>query len=183
MLQCPVQGIFMVLLLLSVLIQSSLTSMYHAMIPPGETVNSFKHPPCIVIDAITSLFNCDALWCISLSLIFLCMPQLIGAPLFRSILSQFKWGGSASYCNLSILPCPALRSDGRKVTYNSQTTVAMTVGAVTKCSLYNIMQQGGYKSEVHISGGRMYHSICIMPFSQLWWRKSMMLGLLFYLFD
>ncbi|KAK0495512.1 hypothetical protein EDD18DRAFT_1332351 [Armillaria luteobubalina] len=133
---------------------------YRAMIPPGEAVETFDHPPCMTFDAIISLFSRGAL---------------------RSVLSWYKWGGTAPYCNLSTLPRPALGSDGRKATYNSQTAVAITVGVVTNCSLYNAAQQGGYKSEAHVSGGKTYHSIRVMPLSQLWRRECTMLGLLFFL--
>ncbi|KAK0477529.1 hypothetical protein IW261DRAFT_1420839 [Armillaria novae-zelandiae] len=133
---------------------------YRAVILPGEAVETFDHPPCMTFDVIVNLFICGAL---------------------RSVLSWYKWGGTAPYCNLSMLPHPALRSDGRKATYNSQTAVAITVGVVTDCSLYNTMQQGGYESEAYVLGGKTYHSIWVMPLSQPWQRESTMLGLLFFL--
>ncbi|PBK65099.1 hypothetical protein ARMSODRAFT_1022524 [Armillaria solidipes] len=85
------------------------------------------------------------------------------------------------------MPRPSFTSNGKKALYAGKTTIAMMVGVVTECFLCRVAREGGYDAEsfdpgsVCVEGSKAYHSIHIMPFSQLWRRESTMLSLIFHL--
>ncbi|KAK0224278.1 hypothetical protein IW262DRAFT_1459342 [Armillaria fumosa] len=129
--------------------------------------NTFEHPACISYDEIISFFSRDAL---------------------RSFISYMQFTGHAPYCNLMTMPTTSFTSDSRKALYASRTVVAMTMGMVMACHLYQPAWEGGYEirdpsgiSDPYIEGGTAYHSITVMPFRQLWRRKTTMLSSIFKL--
>ncbi|KAK0216369.1 hypothetical protein IW262DRAFT_1464908 [Armillaria fumosa] len=129
--------------------------------------NTFEHPACISYDEIISFFSRDAL---------------------RSFISYMQFTGHAPYCNLTTMPTTLFASDGRKALYASRTAVAMMVGMVMACHLYQPAWEGGYEirdpsgiSDPYIEGGTVYHSITVMPFRQLWCRETTMLSSIFKL--
>ncbi|KAK0491751.1 hypothetical protein EDD18DRAFT_1358536 [Armillaria luteobubalina] len=140
---------------------------FRAIISLGQDPNMFEHPTCVTYDEIVLFFSRNALW---------------------SFISYMQFTRHGPYCNLTTLPPTAFVSDGRKALYASRTAVAMTVGMAMACHLYQPAWEGGYEiqdpsgiSDTYIKGGTVYHSITVMPFRQLWHRKSTMLSSIFKL--
>ncbi|KAK0492679.1 hypothetical protein EDD18DRAFT_1357512 [Armillaria luteobubalina] len=140
---------------------------FRAVVSLGQDPNTFEHPTCVTYDEIVLFFSHDTL---------------------RSFISYMQFTGHGPYCNLTTLLPTAFISDGRKALYASCTAVAMMVGMVMACHLYQPAWEGGYEiqdplgiSDTYIKGGMVYHSITVMPFRQLWHHKSTMLSSIFKL--
>ncbi|KAK0500120.1 hypothetical protein EDD18DRAFT_1348937 [Armillaria luteobubalina] len=140
---------------------------FRAVVSLGQDPNMFEHPTCVTYDKIVSFFSRDALW---------------------SFISYMQFTGHGPYCNLTTLLPTAFVSNSRKALYASRTAVAMTVGVVMVCHLYQPAWEGGYEiqdpsgiSDTYIKGGTAYHSITVMPFRQLWRCESTVLSSIFKL--
>ncbi|KAK0218416.1 hypothetical protein EDD85DRAFT_961685 [Armillaria nabsnona] len=130
-------------------------SMFRAMVPLGQTVSNFDQPPYVTIEDVATLFT----------------PH----PL-QSVVTWLYFVGHGCYCSLSTMPHPLFLFNGKKMLYNSSTCVAMIAGLVINCSIFKDGQQGGWSSATSTQGGRLLHSIRLLPFSQPWRRETTMIA-------